>query len=127
MALILDLSDYMKPGFSGHRTIEYPDPGGCPSIHRDKTKKQLLWEANFLHKKNTKSPVPDFFSMKSPKAFNLPELFAHPLDDALDEIDLLGFPLCNVFELAKENPQDFLPARELYRFRENRFPCWGGW
>ena len=33
--------------------------------------------------------------------------------DALDEIELLGFPLCNVFELAMENPLNFLPAREL--------------
>jgi hypothetical protein len=43
-------------------------------------------------------------------------LVQHPLDDALDEIELLGFPLCNVFELVNENPLNFLPARDLPRY-----------
>jgi DNA-directed DNA polymerase III PolC len=82
----------------------------------NQTKKQLLWEANLLNKKNTKSSGSGFLFHEKPQHFNLPELVCHPLDDALDEINLLGFPLCNVFELAKENPQDYLPARELHRF-----------
>src|SRR5450631_2002516 len=76
-------------------------------------KKELLWEANFLHKKKTSPERSGFLFHDSPQAFHLPELKQHPLDDALDEIELLGFPLCNVFELAKEDPQNFLPAREL--------------
>src|SRR5439155_871954 len=47
------------------------------------------------------------------QTFQLPELARHQLDDALDEIELLGFPLCNVFELVNENPLHFMHAREL--------------
>jgi DNA polymerase-3 subunit alpha len=78
-----------------------------------KTKKELLWEANFLHKKNTSSSPSGFLFREEPLHFHLPELVQHPLDDALDEIELLGFPLCNVFELSKEDPLNFLPAIEL--------------
>jgi DNA polymerase-3 subunit alpha len=80
-----------------------------------KTKKELLWEANFLHKKNTSPAGSGFLFRDSPQQFHLPELIQHPLDDAIDEIELLGFPLCNVFELVKENPVDFLPAAELHQ------------
>jgi DNA polymerase III alpha subunit len=81
-----------------------------------KTKKELLWEANFLHKKNATPSGTGFLFHEKPQSFHLPELVQHPLDDALDEIDLLGFSLCNVFELVKENPRDFLPAGELPRW-----------
>ncbi len=78
-----------------------------------KSKKELLWEANFLHRKKTSTEGSGFLFHENPQSFHLPELKQHPLDDALDEIELLGFPLCNVFELVKEDPQNFLPAHEL--------------
>jgi DNA polymerase-3 subunit alpha len=78
-----------------------------------KSKKELLWEANFLHKKNASPSNSGFLFRENPQSFHLPDLIQHPLDDALDEIELLGFPLCNVFELSKEDPLNFLPAREL--------------
>lgn len=81
-----------------------------------KTKKELLWEANFLHKKNAEPSGSGFLFREQPQQFHLPELVQHPLDDALDEIELLGFPLCNVFELAMEDPLNFLPARELFLY-----------
>ena len=81
-----------------------------------KTKKELLWEANFLHKKNTLPSGSGFLFHEKPQTFHLPELVQHPLDDALDEIEILGFPLCNVFELVNEDPSKFLPARELSSF-----------
>ena len=78
-----------------------------------KSKKELLWEANFLQKKKITPSGSGFLFHESPQHFHLPELKQHPLDDALDEIELLGFPLCNVFELAKEDHRNYLPAREL--------------
>ena len=78
-----------------------------------KSKKELLWEANLLHKKNTTVSRSGFLFREEILSFHLPELAQHPLDDALDEIELLGFPLCNVFELVNENPLNFLPASEL--------------
>jgi len=78
-----------------------------------KSKKELLWEANFLHKKKDKQSGSGFLFHEEPQSFHLPKLKQHPLDDALDEIEILGFPLCNVFDLAKEYAGNFLPAREL--------------
>lgn len=78
-----------------------------------KNKKELLWEANFLHKKNEKTSGTGFLFREKPVSFHLPNLAQHPLDDALDEIELLGFPLCPVFELVNENPISFFPASAL--------------
>src|SRR4030095_3293318 len=81
-----------------------------------RAKKELLWEANFLQKKKESPSASGFLSREQPQYFQLPELVQHPLDDALDEIELLGFPLCNVFDLSKEEPLKFLPARELAKY-----------
>jgi DNA polymerase III alpha subunit len=78
-----------------------------------KTKKELLWEANFLHKKNASPSASGFLFREQPIHFHLPKLVQHPLDDALDEIELLGFPLCNIFELVQQDPLNFIPAGEL--------------
>jgi DNA-directed DNA polymerase III (polc) len=77
-----------------------------------KNKKELLWEANFLQKKNLKHTPRGLF-IEKPVEFVLPNLQHHPLDDALDEIEILGFPLCNVFELVNDDPSGYLPAAFL--------------
>lgn len=79
-----------------------------------KSKKELLWEGAFLHKKMVRHTVGQLFEER-PVAFNLPQLQQHPLDDALDEIELLGFPLCNVFELADVELTAYTPASLLSR------------
>jgi len=67
-----------------------------------KNKKQLLWQANFIQKKsNSQTGVNALFTAR-PVEFELPELTQHPLDDAMDELELLGFPLCNPFLLADD-------------------------
>ncbi|MEP6616831.1 MAG: DNA polymerase III subunit alpha, partial [Ginsengibacter sp.] len=77
-----------------------------------KNKKELLWEANFLQKKSSKHTAKGLF-IEKPVEFVLPDLEQHPLDDAIDEIELLGFPLCNVFELVDEDPSLYVPAADL--------------
>jgi DNA polymerase-3 subunit alpha len=58
-----------------------------------RSKKELLWNAHFsLSKSKKTSPVPALFSRRV-KEFSLPELYFHPLEDAYDEIELLGFPV----------------------------------
>jgi DNA polymerase-3 subunit alpha len=58
-----------------------------------KTKKQLLWEAHMLLGKTTQtSDMPMLFCEK-PRPFVLPELEQTRLEDAYDEIELLGFPV----------------------------------
>lgn len=78
-----------------------------------KSKKELLWEANFLQKKNSKHSTASMLFKEKPVQFTLPELKQHPLDDAIDEIELLGFPVCNPFELVDDDPGHYFPATDF--------------
>lgn len=82
-----------------------------------KTKKQLLWEAHSLHKKNQlqlQHTQPLFH--ETPLHFTLPDLSDHPLDDIYDHIHHLGFPLGNPFGLAEEDPAKYLSAKDLIHY-----------
>jgi len=79
-----------------------------------RNKKQLFWEGNFLQKKSEKHSVAAVLFKEKPLDFQLPELHQHPLDDALDEIDLLGFPVCNPFTLVDAGTGQYLPAASLH-------------
>jgi DNA polymerase-3 subunit alpha len=73
-----------------------------------RTKQQLLWDIHMLLGSHKKSEARnDLFPTKT-KKFSLPELYYNKVDDAWDEIELLGFPLSSPFELIKELPH--LPA-----------------
>jgi len=78
-----------------------------------KNKKELLWEANFLQKR-TKKHVPAALPFdEAPRQFSLPKLVQTPLEDALDEIEILDFPLCDPFTLVDLDTAPFLAARDL--------------
>ena len=79
-----------------------------------KKKKQLLWEANFLQKKNV-AHVPAAKSMfeEAPINFKLPELIDYPLDDLYDELETLDFTLGNPFDLVNDDPYKYLLAKDL--------------
>lgn len=79
-----------------------------------KSKKQLLWEANFLQKKNQ----PALHSSNSlfeepPIEFQLPELNDLPIDDLYDEMEILGFTLSNPFLLVDEDPSKYVAAKDI--------------
>lgn len=103
-----------------------------------KSKKELLWEANFLLRQGAGGPVRregckaqrpvyeagegmlagedaespvartarvaknGLLFQEEPVAYVLPPLAHHPLDDALDELEILGFSLCNPFDLVDD-------------------------
>jgi DNA polymerase-3 subunit alpha len=79
-----------------------------------KSKKQLLWEANFLQKKNQpqlhNGPV---LFQEPPVEFMLPELPDSRLDDLYDQMEILGFPLSNPFELVDDDPEKYIKAADL--------------
>lgn len=81
---------------------------------QQKSKKQLLWEAAFLHAKASRhhKSKPVLFEDRSYQ-FNLPSLPAGALEDHYHEIDLLGFPLGDVFDLVNDHPENYLKARQL--------------
>jgi DNA polymerase III alpha subunit len=80
-----------------------------------KSKKELLWEIHSILGSQRKSnPKQELFETAK-KEFKLPELHHHPYDDALDEIEILGFPLCSPFSLLKEPVADNLNVQELIK------------
>lgn len=72
-----------------------------------KTKHWLLWKAHFLlaakggHSDRSKGRThPSLFSeFNNTKKVTIPELDAIPYEDAMDEIEYLGFPMCSPFDL----------------------------
>lgn len=80
------------------------------------TRKELLWKAHLYHNKvKEKNPVPQLFEQER-KQFNLPSLTEQTLELAFEQMELLGFPLCNPFDLLKEQPPTHTMAREAHQF-----------
>ncbi|MBA3662823.1 MAG: DNA polymerase III subunit alpha [Bacteroidetes bacterium] len=81
-----------------------------------KNKKELMWEVHMLVNplKQTREHT-ELFDVK-PQEYKLPKLEDSWIDDAFDEIELLGFALCSPFDLLKVNPKDDLLAKDLRSF-----------
>lgn len=79
-----------------------------------KNKKQLLWEANFIHKKNKQhTPANKGLFIEKPFEFQLPALSVTPLNDLYDELEILGFPLSNPFDFAADDGTTYTAAKDL--------------
>jgi len=89
-----------------------------------KSKKRLLWEANFLQKKNqpalhTGQPLFE----DEPLEFSLPELTDNPLDDLYDEIEILGFTLSNPFDLVDDDTDKYILSKDLKEHTGKTITC----
>lgn len=77
--------------------------------HLEVDKKKLLWEAHFILGNAKKSaPVNELFRNTREK-LKLPELESGEHEQAVDEIELLGFPLSSPFQLLSTDRQGHLP------------------
>jgi len=86
----------------------------CALRFTGKSKKELLWEGDFLQKKTREtSPVSHPLFKEAPVSFTLPALSAYPMEDWYDDVELLGFPVSDPFTLVDDDPALYLPAREL--------------
>ncbi len=82
-----------------------------------KNKKALLWESNFFYKKSQKTLVTDSILFEVQQVeYKLPEFQKDPFEDALDEIELLDFPLCDVFNLVDADVKKYVPAKDLHLY-----------
>jgi DNA polymerase-3 subunit alpha len=80
----------------------------------NKTKKELLWDAQLalghIKKQETTRSI---FPVQT-KKFQLPELVQSDVEDAYDEIELLGFPVTmNMFDLLKTGFRGEIKASEM--------------
>ncbi|UKN00824.1 DNA polymerase III subunit alpha [Paracrocinitomix mangrovi] len=85
-----------------------------------KNKRSLLWEAHFklgnVSKKRTDDLanflVKDLFRIQRPE-YEIPQLENSWQEDTFDQIELLGFPLHNVFEILRQDDTVYYLAEEL--------------
>ncbi|MCK5104158.1 MAG: DNA polymerase III subunit alpha, partial [Cyclobacteriaceae bacterium] len=77
-----------------------------------KTKRTLLWEARLMY--SEKKEVRHSMSIFEPQAsYQVPVLEKRPFEDAFDELELLGFPLCDPFTLLENSNFGNVKAKEL--------------
>ena len=80
-----------------------------------KSKKTLLWEANFLQKKATVAPpeVQSMFHQPLNFGFDLPDLTDEPIDDLYDQMEIMNFCTTNPFALLSEDPNQYVPSKDM--------------
>lgn len=78
-----------------------------------KNKQRLLWEAMlFFSQARTRTPTAALFDTE-PKDYPLPALQRIDVEDAFDEIELLGFPLCDPYTLLDTSDRGDTRATQL--------------
>ena len=86
-------------------------------------KKELLWQLHFKLSAQATTPSEQLLFTTRRSDAKLPQLEHHWLEDAYDELELLGFPLCNPFQLIDTThleDQTYVSAEQLkdYLHRE---------
>jgi DNA-directed DNA polymerase III PolC len=80
-----------------------------------KSKQRLLWEAMlFFSNMKFRNRNQELFDTE-PREYPLPTLTRNETEDAFDELELLGFPLCDPFRLLATTDRGDTIARELMR------------
>lgn len=82
----------------------------------ERNKRELLWEAHMkIQKSVLEEPLPMLF--KADKVnYQTPNLPHTLLEDAFDEMELLGYPLCHPFHLLREQGYQEIRAKDLPRW-----------
>lgn len=78
------------------------------------TKKDVLWQVHFALGSGSIKTKNGLFNLPI-KQWKLPPLHRDKREDAFDEMDLLGFALCNPFDLM-ENPESGIFSREFPQY-----------
>ncbi|TYB75824.1 DNA polymerase III subunit alpha [Bizionia myxarmorum] len=77
------------------------------------TKSELLWNAIFkVNSSKAKTSQKQLFKPNH-RTFNLPKLNSSWLEDAYDQMELLGFPLCDYFDLINEPIKSHIKAKNM--------------
>lgn len=89
------------------------------------SRKQLLWRAHYrLYKAPPKSNQEGLF-VAPVQEFVLPDLEEHKMEEVFDQLDLLGFPLCNPFDLLSEPIPTHIPAAQMLYSRALHIETYG--
>ncbi len=79
-------------------------------------KRKLLWEAHMKIKKVIFKETSVTLFKTEPINYETPKLLSSNLEDAFDQIELLGYPLCSPFDLLSENLSNSFRAKNLQNY-----------
>jgi DNA-directed DNA polymerase III PolC len=99
--------------------------GALRTLHANK--QQLMWEAHFKHAP-AKSSGPKLFPSVDLRSHlhQLPSLNDHAYIQSFDELELLGFPLCNPFDLLSSPlPEAVYTACDLKKLHKKDITLYG--
>jgi len=85
-----------------------------------KTKRELLWQTHFYYNKTKRKNGEKVIFDNTMRKFDFPNLEKDRHEDAYDELELLGFPLCNPFLLMDKQYRQDVKASQL-KGRTNLF------
>ncbi len=89
-------------------------------------KYELMWEKNAVFNPKNKFETTGFLFTDTSEHYVLPKLEEGELDQAFDEIELLGFPLCSPFDLLKDAiPNDTFLSKDLSQFSNKKIKIVG--
>lgn len=83
-----------------------------------KNKRELLWEAHFRHTKEQRTHSDNSLFKINRRPFQIPSLQSNFLEDAFDQLELLGFPLISPFKLLDERPGNPMLAADFANFKD---------
>jgi len=88
-------------------------------------KRTLLWKAYYRTNAQI-SPIKQeqLFQIKN-QDFTLPQFYITQLENAFDQIELLGFPLCDPFLLLEQKPDAFLNASDMKHYKNKTIQLYG--
>lgn len=100
----LSLSDFLKRVFISLEQLSLLIRAGSFRF-TGKPKKELLWQAHIaLGRTKKTNPAPSLFDSPA-REIKLPKLYTYQFEDAFEEMELFGFPLCDPFMLLRDEPE----------------------
>lgn len=90
-----------------------------------KNKHELLWKAHLLMSRDKRiADQPRLFAAEH-RQFSIPRLDTDILEEAYEQIELFGFPLCSPFELLEHPPENALGQKELPAYLGRKMDVYG--
>jgi DNA polymerase-3 subunit alpha len=90
-----------------------------------RNKRELLWEARFKMDPDKKDVEQQDLFREPRRNYTLPSLASTAIEDAFDQMELLGFPLCDPFVLLADLPPAHTMARDLPALIGQRVDVYG--
>ena len=88
-------------------------------------KKELLWQAVFKSRANTTKATQKLLFRTKHRNFKLPKLESTFLEEAYDQMELLGFPLCGYYNLVDSNLEGGILTKDFGRYRGRNIFVYG--